>query len=151
MGCLRQGCILVNTPLTPLHQRLIGADEESCLPYFNRPFLNGQVCLGQRWYEVVRVDMRLTIGKKTPESETAVAHNFTYMQPFCISNWGHWFQCSSSWGSHSRMNMHDQGPSWGRRGASDQLWPFLSAELKFGLISFVGSTKLVPPHSWRTS
>ena len=101
-----------------------------------------------RWSELI---WGRRSGKKTPESETAVAHNFTYMQPFCISNWGHWFQCSSSWDSHSRMNMHDQGPSWGRRGASDQLWPFLSAELKFGLISFVGSTKLVPPHSWRTS
>ena len=58
-------------------------------------------------------------------------------------------------GAPSRcMNMRDdQGlpPSLLLLGASDQLWSFLwGADLNFGLISFVGSTKLVP-HSCRTS
>ena len=148
MNKRRKHLCIINTPTSGLHQPTNRAIKglSSCISIDRLP-------PHQLWSSLPRSGVELgRRDEKSWDSETALApHNFTYMQPFCISNWGHWFQCSSSWDSHSRMNMHDQGPSWGRRGASDQLWPFLSAELKFGLISFVGSTKLVPPHSWRTS
>ena len=86
---------------------------------------SGQVWSGQRW------DWPMKKSGIRDYATGCPPHNFTFMQPFCISNWGHWFQCSSSWDSQPVcMNMRhdDQGlpPAPSLLRASDQLWPFLS-------------------------